>query len=167
MWSMMNGHVDSGAKDRFCVTMSSASKCSTTCHPHGLDPRDQAVEDVEVGDAAQMLDEIEANTANTPLMEALQFMVRHRVVDAGDASVSTLTSTQWRPRSPPCPCHGNWHGTITARATPRVGRAACAEFQRGRREACSCGPAHRGSARRAEDMTVRVAGAGRQASRPV
>src|SRR5258708_35467372 len=59
--------------------------------PHRLDARDQAMEDVEVGDTAQVLDEIEANTANAALVEAPQFTVRHGVVDTGDASIGSLT----------------------------------------------------------------------------
>ena len=57
---------------------------------HRLDPRDQAVKHLEIRHAAQVLHEIEANAANSAGVQALQFAVGHRVVDAGHAAIGAV-----------------------------------------------------------------------------
>jgi hypothetical protein len=57
----------------------------------GLDAGDQAVEHGEVRHAAQMLHEIEAYAANAAGVQALEFLVGDRILDAGHAAIRAVT----------------------------------------------------------------------------
>ena len=104
-----------------------------------LDARDQAMKHVEIGHAAQVLDEIEADAANPARVQALQFRVRHRLLDAGDTTIAAPARGDRIQR------HGHVR-SVTARVHDDGARdaemthAACADSRPARRAACSCGP---------------------------
>ena len=55
-----------------------------------LDARDQTMEYVQVRHAAQMLDEVEADAANSSRVQARQFRIVDRTLDAGDTAIGAL-----------------------------------------------------------------------------
>jgi hypothetical protein len=55
-----------------------------------LDPRDQAVKHIEVRHTPQVLDEIETNPANAACVQALQFVIRHRVLHASNTAIGAM-----------------------------------------------------------------------------
>ena len=74
-----------------------------------LDSRQQPVEHVEVRHAAQVLDEIEAYAANAAVVQALQFPVGYRIVNAGHAAIGAVTGGDGIQGDLPFPCRGSLH----------------------------------------------------------
>src|ERR1700734_2243185 len=56
----------------------------------GLDALHQTVEHRKIRYTAQMLDEVESNSANAARMQPFEFALRHTVLDAGNAAIVPL-----------------------------------------------------------------------------
>ncbi len=127
----------------------------------GLDARDQPVEDAQIRYPAQMLDEVESNPANAARVQALEFALRHAVLDAGNAAIAPLA----RGDRIQCDLHVRAMAAGMDDDGPRdsqlcVQPAQILDRRIGRRVA-AVGRVGK-FAGRPKDMAMRVAGAGRQ-----
>jgi hypothetical protein len=134
------------------------------CHPIGLDPREQPIEHPKVRHAAQVLDEIKANAANSSLMQALQFCVGHRIFDACHPAIGAPAGGD----GVQCHVHLRAMATRVDDDGPRDAQLAMQAAQildrRVRRRVAAVG--RKGKFRRgAKDMAMRIACTRRQCQR--
>src|SRR5271167_3999990 len=122
------------------------------------------MKDVQVRHAAEVLDEIEANAANSPLVQALQFAVGHRIGNAGHSAIGIAARRDG--------IQGYIHlGAVAARMHDHGARDAELGVQFPQifdRRVGRCVAAVRGIwkfARRTKHMAVGIACAGRQTQR--